>query len=155
MPEALLKEIRDLLIEINDQLKKRTLSLGNSHTTVDQKADNLEIQSWEQHLEYKNPQNDYEIIALVVERLTSNEKQAVTKEEILDFIRMNPERIKNTETEKLNGSINNAKNNSAYKYIEFADEEDKTYRLSIKGRQLVKRLPDPGKESKKPTKKKK
>ena len=155
MTDALLKEIRDLLIEINEQLKKRSLSLGNSYTTVDQQGGNLELQPWEQHIEYKNPQNDYEIIALVVERLTNNDKQAVTKNEILDFIRMYPERIKNTEPEKLSSSIYNTKNNSAYKYIEFADEEHKTYRLSIKGRQLVKRLPDTGKESKKPTKKKK
>ena len=149
MTETLLKEIRDLLGEIKHLLKNRPLSGEIISTVVDHQGGKLERQSWEHYLENKNPQNDYEIIALVVERLARNGNQAVTKEEILEFIRDNPERIKNTEIEKVSGSIDNAKNNSAYKYIEFADEKDKTYRLSIKGKQLVKQLPVRGKDTKK------
>ena len=149
MTEALLKDIRDLLEEIKTLLKNRPLYNRSIDSVVDQQDGKLGQQSWEYYLENKNPQNDYEIIALVVERLARNGKQAVTKEDIMEFIRDNPEGIKNTEAEKVSGSIDNAKNNSAYRYIEFADKNEKTYRLSIKGKQLVKRLPNREKESRK------
>ncbi len=140
MSESLLKEIRDLLVEIRDSLKSKTglSSVINTNKSLDESEQ--EQKSWKQHLEDKKPKNDYEIIALIVERLTSDEKQSVTKEEIKNFIRNNPDKIENPKT--LPAVIDDTKNNTSYGYIEFASKKDKTYRLSIKGKQLVRRLPE-------------
>ena len=141
MSEALLGEIRDLLIEIRDLLKDRSGS-DTTSTSIDQASNEPSQQSWEQYLEAKDPDNDYKIIALVVDKLTSSEKQSVTKEEIVEFIRENPDRITNADPKKLRSVIDNTKNMARYGYIEFVSKDDKTYRLSIKGKQLIKRLPD-------------
>ncbi len=141
MTEALFKEIRDLLVEIKDLLKARSLPDKNTQTIINQESSEQRNESWEQHLEEKRPNNDYEIIALVVEKLT-RAKGSVTKEEIVDFLRDNPDRLNNTNPKALSSAINNAKNKKTYQYIEYANKKGKTYHLSIKGRQLVKRLPD-------------
>ncbi len=149
MSESLLKEIRDLLVEIRDSLKSKTSlsSVINTNKSLDESEQ--EQKSWKQHFEDKKPKNDYEIIALVVRKLTSGAKQSVPKDEIEKFIHAHPDQIKNTEN--LSGAIDHTKND--YKYIEFASKKDKTYRLSIKGKQLVNKLPDRIKNRKKKTRK--
>ena len=138
MPEELLKEIRDLLIEIRDILTAKGLSDTTAETVIIQASN--KNKSWKDYLEEKQTKNDYEIIALVVERLASNGKESVAKEEIMEFVRRNPHLIKNTG--KVADSIKTTKDNKAYRYIEFVDKKtDKTYRLSIKGKQLVDSLP--------------
>lgn len=155
MTEQLLEEIRDLLIEIKDLLKERSHSSENIGAIGEQKTSSHGEQTWKSHLEKKKPRNDYEIITLAVEWLTRDNKPFPTKDEIIDFIRNHPERIKNTKAKDIDRSINNTKNNSAYGYIELSDQKNKTYRLSIKGEQLVRELPDRIKNTKKKTKRKK
>lgn len=139
--DVLLKEIRDLLVEIRDLLKGSSSFVGeNVGIGNDLKKRGQSQESWEQHLKQKDPQNDYEIIALVVDRLISLGKKSVTKEEIVEFIRDNPDRI--NRAEDIGVSIVTTKSNTAYKYIEFVSKDDKTYRLSIKGKQMVKQLPE-------------
>lgn len=156
MNEKLLEEIRDILTEIRDVVK-RTTSVGESQlsVTMQQNDKNKEI-SWGVYLEKKQTKNDYEIIALVVDQLTQNEKISVSKKEIVHFISENPDHIKNAEENKLSAAIDNTK--SKYKYIKFVNnKENRTYQLTIKGKQLVDKLPErPNMQSrKKPRKSKK
>ena len=142
MSEALFQEIRDLLIEIRDLLRSRPLYSEDQSSTIERVTSGHRETVWEKYLEEKNPKNDYEIIALVVDWLTRSGKNSVSKEEIIEFIRDHPDRISNTEKSKLSSAIDNTKNHDNYKYIDFVDKDKKTYCLSIKGRQLVKRLPE-------------
>ena len=98
MQEALLKEIRDLLAEIKELLKKGHKPVSDGRKAAVPKINGQQdLVPWEQHLEEKAPKNDYEIIALVVEWLTRGEKQSVAREEIKEFTRDHPDRMKNLE----------------------------------------------------------
>ena len=157
MQEALLKEIRDLLAEIKELLKGYKPVSDGRQVSASKINSEQESASWEQHLTKKDPQNDYEIIALVVEWLTRGEKRSVTKEEIEEFIREHPDRMSNLEPNKIRGVIDNTKSHSSYKYIDFVDKKnDKTYRLSAKGKKITNELPDrPQSKSKKKSSRKK
>ena len=144
--EKLLEEIRDLLIEIRDHLIRLVSVDGSLNRSPNHAADVVKNRPWKTYLEEKNPKNDYEIIALVVDNFASTDGSLPTKKNILDFFRSNPDRLENTDSKQLNDAIDNTKNNRSYGYIEYA-ESDKTkgpkeYRLSIKGKQLVERLPE-------------
>ncbi len=145
MSEILLEEIRDLLVEIKGLLKSRATASINGDTAID--TSKQEQMSWEQYLEQKDPRSDYEIIALVVKQLTNDQKPSVTKEEILEFINKHPDRINNTET--LSACIDKTKSVANYRYIQFVSANDKTYRLSLKGKQVVSQLPNRSKNTRK------
>lgn len=148
LSESLLAEIRDLLVEIRDLLKSRPVSARSAGVVIDQEGENAEGKTWGQYLEEKNPKNDFQIIALVVDHLRSTLGRGVEKEEIIEFIRKNPERIKNVEEGKLSGAIGNTKASPSYGYIEYEGKNSKSFRLSIKGKQLVDRLPNSNKGKK-------
>lgn len=131
---GLLADIKSLLTA-NPPPNDESNSLGSAGL-----GDNPTPANWADYLEQKQPKNDYEIIALVVGYLTQGNKQSVTKDEIIEFLRKNPKRIKNTTT--LSTAINAAKNKKHYRYIEFISNDDKAYRLSIRGEQLVSELPN-------------
>ena len=100
---------------------------------------------WSSILKEKQPKNDYERVALVVNFLNSagTENSMVTNDNIIDFIRENPDDFMNTNEKGLKGVIRNTVFNETYEYIEFVDKKKKkNYRLSIKGKQLINTLPD-------------
>ena len=142
MSEVLLAEIRDLLIEVRDLLKVRVPHQNDVITRGRPENVTREQISWNAYLEQKKPKNDYEIIALVVGILASDAKKSVTLDGIVEFIREHPAGVKNTKQSALQLAINNTKNSPSYGYIEHVSGKDKTYRLSIRGKQLVERLPD-------------
>lgn len=149
MTTQLLTEIRDLLADIKSLLTADPPRNATANRpSVATHSDNPTPADWEAYIEHKDPKNDYEIIALVVGHITKGDKKSVTKNEIIEFIRDNPHRIKNVDT--LYRVIGNTKND--YRYIEFIGKKGSTYRLSVKGRQLVSKLPN---RSDAPKKKKK
>ena len=146
MTEKLLEEIRDILTDIRDSLRQPVQVGEGSNLIPNQGIGESEIRPWNTYLEEKNPKNDYEIIALVVDHLTNTAGPPPTKKTITDFFRVNPDRLENTDSKPLSDAIDSTKNNRAYRYIEYADSDKakspKVYRLSIKGKQLVEKLPE-------------
>ena len=99
---------------------------------------------WSDCLEKKQPKNDYERIALIVNYLIRRQNsEGVTVSDIIDFIRQNPDDFSNVKEDALKKAIGHTKNNEKYGYIEFANKKGKKYyRLSVKGNQLIRTLPD-------------
>ena len=82
---------------------------------------------WSSILKEKQPKNDYERVALVVNFLNSagTENSMVTNDNIIDFIRENPDDFMNTNEKGLKGVIRNTVFNETYEYIEFVDKKKK------------------------------
>ena len=129
------KIIISLLTEIRDILK------GSTKNTAIKNSQNTN-KDWDVYLEQKKPKNDFERVALIVDYLTKNEKNGVTKEEIIEFIRKKPSGFSNTK--KMKQVIVSTKANKSYGYIEFINQKEKgekRYRLSVHGSQHIKEMP--------------
>ena len=156
MTEEKFKKIMDRLDDIYNLLKREDSKTGKH---ISYKPETPELTSWHTLYEEKQPKNDYEFIALVVYYLDSQSEETA-REDIINFIKKNPHDLRNAGDKELYGAIKNTKDHKSYMYIEFTDKKGKKYyRLSIKGKQLVGRLParlDAGnkKKSKNKTKKK-
>ncbi len=134
MNDKQFKIIVDLLKEIRDALKKSE-SAATSVKNSSKKRNAFPAVPWETYIKNKQPKNDYEVVAVVVDYLTKTGKE-VTIESIIEFIRESSVAFSNVrDPEKV---VNNTKNNKHYGYIEFVDKKKrKHYRLSIKGSQFI------------------
>ena len=134
MNDKQFKIIVELLKEIRDALKKPE-SVATSVKNSSKKRNAFSAVPWETYIKNKQPKNDYEVVAVVVDYLTKTGEE-VTIESIIEFIRESSVAFSNVrDPEKV---VNNTKNNKHYGYIEFTDKKErKYYRLSIKGSQLI------------------
>lgn len=141
MSDPLLKEVRDLLVEVRTLLIEQGAQIQGAHASARPQEARSESMAWESYLAEKKPANDYQIIALVVDELTGTTKPSATSAEIVDFIRNNPEGVKNTKPAALCAAIRNTCNSPLYGYIERPPKEKRGFRISIKGRQMISMLP--------------
>ena len=143
MTEDQFEKIMAILTETRDLLK--TMYPSSVAGAADcQAIEEVHTAVWADYLKQKQPKNDYERIALIVDHLVRQQKEGgVTVGEIVEFIHSNPDDFSNVGQKELSKAINNTKNNKSYGYIEFADTKEKDrYRLSVKGAQLVRALPN-------------
>ena len=137
MNDKQFKIVVGLLTEIRDAVKK-TGGVATALESGVRKKNTPSAMSWGTYIKNKQPKNDYEVVAMIVDCLARAEKE-ITVESIIEFIRENSVAFSNVrDPEKV---VNNTKNNKHYGYIEFTDKKEKKYyRLSIKGSQLINTL---------------